>query len=63
MDKEYPPQESAPPYPGVALSYGSTVPQPGFHPAAAPPVGYQGVYFLKSSLSHHYNTIIIISRK
>ncbi|XP_061567489.1 LITAF domain-containing protein-like [Cololabis saira] len=37
MEKGSPPQESAPPYPGPPLSYGSTPPQPGFVPA-----GYQG---------------------
>ncbi|XP_070703934.1 cell death-inducing p53-target protein 1 homolog [Pempheris klunzingeri] len=48
MEKGYPPQESAPPYPGPPLNYGGAVPQPGmypqpgFSPVAPPPVGYQG---------------------
>ncbi|KAM6905338.1 lipopolysaccharide-induced tumor necrosis factor-alpha factor-like [Xenentodon cancila] len=37
MEKGYPPQESAPPYPGPPLSYGSGPPQPGFYAA-----GYHG---------------------
>ncbi|XP_069005375.1 cell death-inducing p53-target protein 1 homolog [Embiotoca jacksoni] len=48
MEKGYPPQDSAPPYPGPPMSYGGAVPQPGmyphpvFSPAAPPPAGYQG---------------------
>nr|XP_020472126.1 cell death-inducing p53-target protein 1 homolog [Monopterus albus] len=38
MEKGYPPQESAPPYPGPPLNYGNTVPQPQMYP---PPAGYQ----------------------
>ncbi|XP_020512084.1 cell death-inducing p53-target protein 1 homolog [Labrus bergylta] len=52
MEKGYPPQESAPPYPGPPLNYGGAAPQPemypqpgmcpqpGFYPTA-PPAGYQ----------------------
>ncbi|XP_019958386.1 LITAF domain-containing protein-like [Paralichthys olivaceus] len=49
MEKEYPPQVSAPPYPGPPMNYGGVVhpqdtyPQPGFSPGATPPVAYQGV--------------------
>ncbi|XP_022608297.1 cell death-inducing p53-target protein 1 homolog [Seriola dumerili] len=47
MEKGYPPQESAPPYPGPPMNYGpgpqpEMYPQLGFLPAAAPPAGYQG---------------------
>lgn len=43
MEKGYPAPDSAPPYPGPPLNYGSgpgMYPQPG--PAAPPPPGYQG---------------------
>ncbi|XP_060945513.1 LITAF domain-containing protein-like [Limanda limanda] len=49
MEKGYPPQVSAPPYPGPPMNYGGMVhpqemyPQPGFSPCAPPPVVYQGV--------------------
>ncbi|XP_018527634.1 lipopolysaccharide-induced tumor necrosis factor-alpha factor homolog [Lates calcarifer] len=48
MEKGYPPQESAPPYPGPPINYGGVppqpgmYPQPGFIPAAPPPAGYHG---------------------
>ncbi|XP_077412636.1 lipopolysaccharide-induced tumor necrosis factor-alpha factor homolog [Vanacampus margaritifer] len=57
MEKGYPGQESAPPYPGYPMTYGAAVPPPGFQPApyvgpppgfqpapyvGPPPVGYQG---------------------
>ncbi|XP_074513046.1 lipopolysaccharide-induced tumor necrosis factor-alpha factor homolog isoform X4 [Sebastes fasciatus] len=55
MEKGYPPNESAPPYPGPPLNYGAQMqhqpgmqpqpgmyPQPGFSPAAPPPAAYQG---------------------
>ncbi|XP_031168723.1 cell death-inducing p53-target protein 1 homolog isoform X1 [Sander lucioperca] len=47
MEKGYPPEDSAPPYPGPPINYGGAMqqpgmyPQPGFSPAAPPPV-YQG---------------------
>ncbi|XP_019958389.1 LITAF domain-containing protein-like [Paralichthys olivaceus] len=49
MEKAYPPQESSPPYPGPPMNYGGVAPppemypQPGFSPAAPPPVGHQAV--------------------
>ncbi|XP_028267720.1 cell death-inducing p53-target protein 1 homolog [Parambassis ranga] len=45
MEKGYPPQEAAPPYPGPPpMNYGGGMPypQPAFNPAAPPPAGYQG---------------------
>uniref|UniRef100_A0A665UGQ1 LITAF domain-containing protein n=1 Tax=Echeneis naucrates TaxID=173247 RepID=A0A665UGQ1_ECHNA len=48
MEKGYPPQESAPPYPGPPMNYGAPGfqpemhPHPGFIPPAAPPAGYHG---------------------
>lgn len=55
MDKGYPPQQSAPPYPGPPLNYGGPemypqpnyggpemYPQPGYAPPAAPPGAYHG---------------------
>ncbi|XP_070837497.1 cell death-inducing p53-target protein 1 homolog [Chaetodon trifascialis] len=49
MEKGYPPQESAPPYPGPPMNYGVAMPpqpgmypQPGISPGAPPPAGYQG---------------------
>ncbi|KAM4597816.1 lipopolysaccharide-induced tumor necrosis factor-alpha factor homolog [Polymixia lowei] len=49
MEKGYPPQESAPPYPGPPVNYeggavGQQWGQPGFHvsPGASPQPGYQG---------------------
>ncbi|XP_040918236.1 cell death-inducing p53-target protein 1 homolog [Toxotes jaculatrix] len=48
MQKGYPPQESAPPYPGPLLNYEGAMPnqqmypQPGISPAAPPPAGYHG---------------------
>lgn len=47
MEKAYPPQESAPPYPGPPLNYGGEMnpgmyPQPGFSAVAPPPAAYQG---------------------
>ncbi|KAK1876973.1 Lipopolysaccharide-induced tumor necrosis factor-alpha factor like [Dissostichus eleginoides] len=47
MEKGYPPQQQAPPYPGPPMNYGGAMPQPGpyaqpgYHPAAPPPM-YQG---------------------
>ncbi|XP_077397455.1 LITAF domain-containing protein-like isoform X2 [Festucalex cinctus] len=46
MEKAYPGQDSAPPYPGPPMNYGGAAPPPGFQPAlnvGPPPVGYQGV--------------------
>ncbi|XP_071764200.1 lipopolysaccharide-induced tumor necrosis factor-alpha factor homolog [Centroberyx gerrardi] len=45
MEKGYPPQESAPPYPGPPINYGgAAVPQPGIYPQPGFPAspGYQG---------------------
>ncbi|XP_051905388.1 lipopolysaccharide-induced tumor necrosis factor-alpha factor homolog isoform X2 [Hippocampus zosterae] len=45
MEKGYPGQESAPPYPGPPMTYGVAPPPPGLNPAlnvGSPPVGYQG---------------------
>lgn len=56
MEKGYPPQESAPPYPGPPINYGGVppqpgmYPQPGFIPAAPPPAGYHGGLCLRSPL-------------
>ncbi|XP_061604624.1 LITAF domain-containing protein-like [Phyllopteryx taeniolatus] len=45
MEKGYPGQESAPPYPGPPMNYGGAAPPPGLYPspnAGPPPIGYQG---------------------
>ncbi|KAM8724320.1 lipopolysaccharide-induced tumor necrosis factor-alpha factor homolog isoform 1-T2 [Acanthopagrus schlegelii] len=47
MEKGYPPQEAAPPYPGPPMTYGGApqpgmYPPPGVSPAGPPPAGYQG---------------------
>ncbi|KAM9746173.1 LITAF domain-containing protein-like isoform 2-T3 [Menidia menidia] len=47
MEKGYPSQEAAPPYPGPPVNYGGTFPQPGMYPQpgyppATPQAGYQG---------------------
>ncbi|KAL7378772.1 hypothetical protein ABVT39_018525 [Epinephelus coioides] len=51
MEKGYPPQDSAPPYPGPPVNYGGAMPQPGmqpqpgYSPGAPPTAAYQGVAF------------------
>ncbi|XP_061703328.1 LITAF domain-containing protein [Syngnathoides biaculeatus] len=45
MEKGYPGQESAPPYPGPPMTYGGPAPPPVLYPspnAGPPPIGYQG---------------------
>nr|ACQ58825.1 Lipopolysaccharide-induced tumor necrosis factor-alpha factor homolog [Anoplopoma fimbria] len=44
MEKGYPPQDSAPPYPGPPMNYGGAVQQPGMYPqpSGPPPAVYQG---------------------
>ncbi|XP_073351015.1 lipopolysaccharide-induced tumor necrosis factor-alpha factor homolog [Pagrus major] len=53
MEKGYPPQEAAPPYPGPPMNYGGApqpgmypqqgmYPPPGVSPGGPPPAGYQG---------------------
>ncbi|KAI4822393.1 hypothetical protein KUCAC02_007944, partial [Chaenocephalus aceratus] len=47
MEQGYPPQQQTPPYPGPPMNYGGAMPQPGQHaqpgyyPAAPPPM-HQG---------------------
>lgn len=53
MEKMYPPQETAPPYPGQPMNYDGAMPQPGLYPQAGvgpPPMGYQGGLYLMSVL-------------
>ncbi|KAK5914207.1 hypothetical protein CgunFtcFv8_008663 [Champsocephalus gunnari] len=48
MEQGYPPQQQTPPYPGPPMNYGGAMPQPeqhaqpGYYPAAPPPM-HQGV--------------------
>lgn len=68
MDKGYPPQQSAPPYPGPPLNYGGPemYPQPGYAPPAAPPGAYHGGLCPRLKLRHdilpliqnHWSTLL-----
>ncbi|XP_068605768.1 lipopolysaccharide-induced tumor necrosis factor-alpha factor homolog [Brachionichthys hirsutus] len=40
MEKEYPPQEPAPPYPGPPMQYGGAMPQPAMYPTPPQPGMY-----------------------